>query len=63
MDHFLYKDGALHAEKYYHTVCEEFREARPAFRRGHLLTLARVTASESAWAAPGVAEARERLGV
>ena len=57
------EDGALHAEKYYQTACEEFRESRPAFRKAHLLALARVTASESGWPAPGVAEAREQLGV
>ena len=57
------EDGALHAEKYYGTICEEFAAARPEFRARHLIALARVTASEHGWAAPGVAEAKERLGV
>ena len=29
------EDGALHAEKYYRTVTEEFAAARPAFRWRH----------------------------
>lgn len=57
------EDGALHAEKYYRTVTEEFRTIRPAFAWRQLVGLARVTASEHGWAAPGYAEARERLGV
>ena len=40
------EDGALHAEKYYRTVTEEFASTRPAFRWRHLAALARVTASE-----------------
>ena len=40
------EDGALHAEKYYRTVTEEFATTRPAFRWRHLAALARVTASE-----------------
>jgi len=55
------EDGALHAEKYFATIAEEFAAARPAFRASHLVALARVTASEHGWAAPGVAEARERM--
>jgi hypothetical protein len=57
------EDGALHAEKYYRTVTEEFAVARPAFRWNHLAGLARVTASEFGYPAPGVAEARKLLGV
>ena len=57
------EDGALHAEKYYRTVSEEFAVARPAFRWRHLDALARVTASEYGYPAPGVAEARKRLSV
>src|SRR6185436_15124221 len=38
------EDGALHAEKYYRTVSEEFAATRPAFRWRHLLALTRVTA-------------------
>lgn len=55
------EDGALHAEKYYRTVCEEYAAARPAFRRRHLAALARVTASEYGYPAPGYAEARRLL--
>jgi hypothetical protein len=57
------EDGALHAEKYYRTVCEEFATTRPALRWGHLVALARVTASEHGFAAPGYAEACRLLGV
>jgi len=56
------EDGALHAEKYYRTVSEEFTSVRPAFRWGHLVSLARVTASEYGRPAPGVEEARKLLG-
>jgi len=57
------EDGALHAEKYYRTVTEEFGATRPAFRWRQLLALARVTASEYGRPAPGMAEARELLKV
>ncbi len=57
------EDGALHAEKYYRTVTEEFAVARPAFRWNHLAGLARVTASEFGYPAPGVAQARKLLSV
>lgn len=57
------EDGALHAEKYYGTISEEFAAARPEFRDRHLIALARVTASEHGWDAPGMAEAKKRLGV
>jgi hypothetical protein len=57
------EDGALHAEKYYRTVTEEFAATRPAFRWRQLLALARVTASEYGRPAPGMAEAREMLKV
>jgi hypothetical protein len=56
------EDGALHAEKYYRTVSEEFAATRPAFRWRHLAALARVTASEYGHPAPGVAHARQLLG-
>jgi hypothetical protein len=55
------EDGALHAEKYYRTVVEEFGAARKAFRWRQLAALARVTASEYGRAAPGYGEARELL--
>ncbi len=51
------QDGALHAEKYYRTVSEEFARTRPAFRWRQLAALARVTASEYGFPAPGYAEA------
>jgi len=57
------EDGALHAEKYYRTVCEEFVATRPAFRWRHLVALARVTASEYGFPAPGYAEACQLLKV
>ena len=57
------EDGALHAEKYYRTVTEEFATIRPAFRGRQMVALARVTASEYGFPAPGLEEARELLGV
>ena len=54
------EDGALHAEKYYRTVREEFASTRPAFRWRQLVGLARVTASQYGHQAPGLEEA-ERL--
>jgi hypothetical protein len=57
------EDGALHAEKFYRTVSEEFAAARPAFRWRHVVALARVTASEYGRPAPGMKEARELLKV
>ena len=57
------EDGALHAEKFYRTVTEEFSATRAAFRWRQLTALARVTASEYGRPAAGVAEARELLRV
>jgi hypothetical protein len=57
------QDGALHAEKYYYTVCSNFRSTSPANRWKHLVALARVTASEYGRPAAGVEEAKELLGV
>jgi hypothetical protein len=57
------EDGALHAEKYYRTVSDEFSRTRPAFRWRQLVALARVTASEYGRPAPGYAQACELLGV
>ncbi len=57
------EDGALHAEKYYRTVTEEFAASRRVFRWRQLTALARVTASEYGRPAPGMAEARELLKV
>jgi hypothetical protein len=39
------EDGRLHGEKYYHTVREEYRTTRPAYRWRQIVALARVTAS------------------
>jgi hypothetical protein len=50
------EDGKLHAEKYYQAMSEEFAATRLAFRWRHLVTLARVTASEYGSPAPGYAE-------
>jgi hypothetical protein len=47
------QDGALHAEKYFRTVTEEFATTRKEFRWRHMIGLARVTASEYGWPAPG----------
>lgn len=57
------EDGALHAEKYYRTVSEEFATLRPAFRHRQLVALARVTASEYGRPAPGYKQACELLKV
>ncbi len=57
------EDGALHAEKFYRTVSEEFANTRPAYRWRHLVALARVTASEYGRPAPGVQEARQLLKI
>ena len=55
------EDGALHAEKYYRTVSEEFAATRAAFRWRQLTALARVTASEYGRPAAGCEEARGLL--
>lgn len=57
------EDGALHAEKYYRTVTEEFAATRAAFRWRQLSALARVTASEFGFPAPGYSEACKLLKV
>ena len=57
------EDGSLHAEKYFHTVWDDFHSTRAAFRWRHLTALARVTASEYGYPAPGQEEARSLLGV
>lgn len=57
------EEGALHAEKYYRTVTEEFSSIRPAYRWRQLTALARVTASEYGRPAAGMAEARGLLKV
>lgn len=57
------EDGALHAEKYYRTVTEEFANTRDSMRWRHLVGLARVSASEYGTPAPGYREACDILGV
>jgi hypothetical protein len=57
------EDGALHAEKYYQTVADDFANTREKLRWRHLLGLARVTASEYGQKAPGYQQAQELLGV
>jgi hypothetical protein len=55
------EEGALHAEKYYRTVTEEFAATRPAFRWRQLVALARVTASAYGYPAPGFKDSCELL--
>lgn len=57
------EDGALHVEKFYRTVTEEFAALRPSFRWRQLVALARVSASECGTAAGGAEQARELLGL
>jgi hypothetical protein len=57
------EDGALHAEKFFRTVQEEFATTRSELRWNHLIGLGRVTASEFGHPAPGMEEARELLGI
>ena len=57
------EDGALHAEKYYGTVKEEFGRSRAAFRWKHLVALSRVTASEYGKRAPGYEDACRLLKI
>jgi hypothetical protein len=63
LQYAISEDGALHAEKYYETVRDEFEATRPAFRWRQLVGLARVTASEYGMPAPGQEEARKLLKV
>ena len=55
------EDGALHAEKYYRTVREEFEVAAPEHRWDFAISLARVTASEYGRQAAGYQEAVDLL--
>jgi len=57
------EDGALHAEKFYRTVSEEFASTRAAYRWRHVVALSRVTASEFGRPAAGMADARVLLKV
>jgi hypothetical protein len=56
------EDGALHAEKYFWTVNDEYALMRPAWRNRQIVALARVTSSEYGYPAPGYAEACGLLG-
>ncbi|MDZ4683799.1 MAG: hypothetical protein SH850_01840 [Planctomycetaceae bacterium] len=65
------EDGRLHGEKFFHTVGEEFRATRPAFRWRQITALARVTASaygynrddKQGFHAPGYEDACNLLGI
>lgn len=57
------EDGALHAEKYYRTVTEEYGSIRKGFRWQQLVALARVTTSEFGFPAPGYQQAKELLRI
>jgi len=65
------EDGRLHAEKYFHTVGEEYRTTSKTFRWRQIVGLARVTASsygynrqdEHGHRAPGYEQACSLLGV
>lgn len=57
------EDGALHAEKFYRTVSQAFQSTRRELRWRHVAGLARVTASEYGYPAPGVEEAKKMLKV
>jgi len=65
------QDGRLHGEKYYHTVREEYRTTRQAYRWRQVVGLARVTASaygynredQHGFVAAGYEEACKLLGV
>lgn len=63
LNYAVSEDGALHAEKYYHTVNEEFGRTRKAYRWDHAVALARVTASEYGKRAAGYEQACDLLKV
>jgi hypothetical protein len=63
LGHAVRSDGALHAEKYYRTVTEEFAATRLAFRWRQVAALARVTASAYGFPAPGHDDACRLLRV
>jgi len=63
LTHAISNDGALHAEKYYRTVSEEYAATRPALRWRHIVALARVSASAYGYAAPGHTDACRLLQV
>ena len=57
------EEGALHAEKFYRTVMEEFETTRPSIRWRHVVALARVSASEFGFPAAGLMEAKSLLNI
>ncbi|HLJ58046.1 MAG TPA: hypothetical protein VKT77_23610 [Chthonomonadaceae bacterium] len=57
------EDGALHAEKYYRTVADEFARSRKSTRWQHVTALARVTASEYGKRADGYEQACSLLKI
>ena len=57
------EEGALHAEKFYRTVTEEFATTRETLRWRQLIGLARVTASEFGTKAGGYHQACELIGI
>jgi hypothetical protein len=61
LDYAVSQDGALHAEKYYRTVTEEFAATRPAYRWRHLAGLARVAASQYGHESAGYTLAKELI--
>lgn len=61
--HVLSEDGALHGEKFFGTVAEEFGAARPPFRWRQLVGMARYAASMVGEPAPGMEEARRLLEI
>jgi hypothetical protein len=63
VEYAVSEDGALHAEKYFQTVWDDFHTTRASLRWNHLVGLARVTASEYGRPAAGQQEARELLKV
>jgi hypothetical protein len=56
------EDGALHGEKYYKTVTDEYNNTRPAFRWRQLIALARATASAYGQPSAGYELGRKLLG-
>ena len=59
LNYSVSQDGALHAEKYFETVSEDFQATRPSLRWRHLVGLARVVASSYGTPAPGIREAEQ----
>jgi hypothetical protein len=62
LEYAITEDGALHAEKYYQTVREDYADSPAPVRWRHVTALARVTASAYGHPAPGVAAAKKLVG-